>query len=422
MKKMIEEGIGSSPDWESLEGFVRAEAQCFIQRVLEEEVEEFLGRKKSERRVASGGNEGYRNGYGKTRKLSLSVGTVEVRRPRVRGVEEKFESKVLPLFKRQTKEMQALLPELYLHGLALRDFDLAMRGLLGDGAPLSPATMLRLKAKWAVEYDEWRRRDLSDLELVYMWGDGIYVKAGLEDEKAALLVLVGALSDGSKVVLTVESGHRESIESWSRVLRDLKERGLRVPKLTTADGAIGLWGALRGVYPESAEQRCWNHKMVNVLDQLPEKLQEKGKAAVQKIWHADSLGEAEKWKKEFRKTFGGQYPKAVEILEKDWQALTAYYAFPKEHWKHLRTTNIIESPFAAVRLRTSAAKRFKRVDNATAMIWRLALVAQKTFRKLNAPELCATVFRGALLGWRANDRHQGDRKSNKDNNRKRVAA
>jgi transposase-like protein len=309
-------------------------------------------------------------------------------------VEEQFESRVLPLFRRQTPEVQKLLPELYLHGLALRDFDLAMRGLLGEGAPLSPATMLRLRAKWAVEYDEWKRRDLSDLELVYTWADGIYVKAGLEDEKAALLVVIGALSDGRKVLLAVESGHRESTESWSRVLRDMKARGLRCPKLTIADGNLGIWGALRSVYPHTAEQRCWNHKLMNVLDQLPRKLQEKGKAAVQKIWHAETLFEAERWKKEFRRTFGGQHPKAVELLEKDWQMLVAYYDLPKEHWKHLRTTNVIESPFSAVRLRTSAAKRFKRVDNATAMIWKLALVAEKTFRRLNAPELCGEVHRG----------------------------
>ena len=394
------------------------EAQHFIQRVLEEEVEEFLGRGKSERLSSSGGIEGYRNGYGKQRKLSLSVGTVAVRRPRVRGVEEKFESKVLPLFQRQTPEVQKLLPELYLHGLALRDFDLALRGLLGDGAPLSPATMLRLKAKWAVEYDEWKRRDLSDLELVYTWADGIYVKAGLEDEKAALLVVIGALSDGTKVLLAVESGHRESIESWSRVLRDLKVRGLRCPKLTIADGNLGLWGALRSVYPHSSEQRCWNHKMVNVLDQLPKKLQEKGKAAVQKIWHAETVAEAEKWKKEFGRTFGGQYPKAVQLLEKDWQMLVAYYDFPKEHWKHLRTTNVIESPFSAVRLRTSAAKRFKRVDSATAMIWKLALVAEKTFRRLNAPELCGAVHRGTIF----RDGVRIAAKGRTESNRKRAAA
>jgi len=305
MTKMGEFEGAASPNWETLERFVRVEAQHFIQRVLEEAVAEFLGRKKSERRTTAEGNDGYRNGYGKPRKLSLSVGTVEVRRPRVRGVDEPFESKVLPLFKRQSPAMQTLLPELYLHGLALRDFDLAMRGLLGEGAPLSPATMLRLKSQWAVEYDAWKRRDLSALELVYLWGDGIYVKAGLDDAKAALLVLIGALADGSKVVLAVESGHRESTESWSRVLRDLKARGLRAPKLTAGDGGLGLWGALRGVYPESAEQRCWNHKMVNVLDQLPKKLQEKGKAALQKIWYAEHVADAEQWQKEFRKTFGG---------------------------------------------------------------------------------------------------------------------
>ena len=397
MSKMEVAEVTSRPTWESLDEFVRLEAQHFIQRVLEEEVEEFLGRKKSERREPVGGTSGYRNGYGKPRSLSLSVGSVEVRRPRVRGVHESFESKVLPLFKRQSKAMQALLPELYLHGLALRDFDLAMRGLLGEGAPLSAATMLRLKGKWAVEYDEWRRRDLSDVELVYLWGDGIYVKAGLEDTKAALLVLIGGLSDGTKVVLAVESGHRESTASWSGVLRDLKARGLRSPKLTIGDGGLGLWGGLRGVYPESAEQRCWNHKMVNVLDQLPKKLQEKGKAAVQQIWHATTLADAMKQRNAFRTTFGDANPKAVEILEKDWPMLTAYFAFPSEHWKHLRTTNIIESPFSAIRLRTSAAKRFKRVDNATAMIWKLALVAEKSFRKLNAPELCRVVYNGTVF-------------------------
>ena len=316
MKKMTEEAIGSSPVWATLEGFVRMRAQEFIQGVLEEEVEEFLGRKKSERRAVAGGMDGYRNEHGKVRTVSLSVGTVKVQRPRVRGVDEKFESKVLPLFKRQTPEVQQLLPELYLHGLALRDFELAMRGLLGEGAPLSPATMLRLKAKWAVEYDEWKRRDLSQLELVYLWADGIYVKAGLDDATAALLVIVGALSDGTKVLLAVESGHRESTESWSRVLRDMKARGLNAPKLAIGDGGLGLWGALRGVYPESGEQRCWNHKLVNVLDQLPKKLQEQGKAAVQKIWHAESRADAGKWKKEFERTFGGQHPKAAALLER----------------------------------------------------------------------------------------------------------
>lgn len=415
MSKMGVVEITSRPTWESLEEFVRLEAQQFIQRVLEEEVEEFLGRKKSARRDPAGGTAGYRNGYGKSRKFSLSVGTVEVRRPRVRGVDESFESKVLPLFKRQSKAMQAMLPELYLHGLALRDFDLAMRGLLGEGAPLSAATMLRLKGKWAVEYDEWRRRDLSGVELVYLWADGIYVKAGLEDTKAALLVLIGGLSDGTKVVLAVESGHRESTASWSGVLRDLKARGLRAPKLTIGDGGLGLWGALRGVYPESAEQRCWNHKMVNVLDQLPKKLQEKGKAAVQKIWHATSLADATTQRNAFRKSFGAAYPKAVEILEKDWQLLTAYFAFPTEHWKHLRTTNIIESPFSAIRLRTSAAKRFKRVDNATAMIWKLALVAEQSFRKLNAPELCQAVYNGTMF-------RDGVLLNTNNNNLERVAA
>ncbi len=188
-------------------------------------------------------------------------GTITVRRPRVRALEERFVSRVLPLFKRRTEEVGALLPALYLHGLALGDFELALRGLLGDGAPLSGSSIQRLKAEWQAQYAAWRTRALRDLPLVYLWADGLYVKAGLEATKAALLVLVGALADGRKVILAVESGQRESTESWASVLRDLKARGLRAPKLTIADGHVGIWGALAQVYPSSAEQRCWNHKL-----------------------------------------------------------------------------------------------------------------------------------------------------------------
>ena len=210
MKKTPIVPVTSTPMWESLENFVRTRIQETVQSILEEEMTTMLGRGRSERRCAVDGTSGYRNGFGKSRRLTLSCGTVEVRRPRVRGLEDRFESRVLPLFQRQTREVAALLPELYLHGLSKGDFDLALRGLLGNGAPLSPASIEQLRAKWHVEYEEWTRRSLEDRELVYVWADGIYVRAGLEREKACLLVVIGALSDGTKEVLAVVPGYRES--------------------------------------------------------------------------------------------------------------------------------------------------------------------------------------------------------------------
>ena len=207
----------------------------------------------------------------------MSSGTITLRRPRVRGVEERFESRVLPLFARRTKELGALLPELYLHGLAEGDFELAMRGLLGEGAPLSKSSIRRLRAGWTAEFEEWSQRRLEGREVVYVWADGIYVKAGLERDKAALLVVLGAMGDGTKEVLALRSGYRESVESWSEVSRDLKARGIEAPRLLMADGNAAIWGAVRQVWPEAGEQRCWNHKMRNVLDRLPQREQSEAK-------------------------------------------------------------------------------------------------------------------------------------------------
>jgi transposase-like protein len=395
MKKMITGDAASSPVWDTLETFARGKVQEFIQQLLEDEVTELLGREKSERRAEVDAPSGSRNGHGKPRRLALMNGTISVRRPRVRDVEETFRSRLLPLFQRRSKEVAALLPELYLHGLALGDFELALRGLLGDGAPLSASAIARLKATWQAQYAAWQQRDLSDVTLVYLWADGIYVKAGLEDSKAALLVLIGADARGQKMVLAVVSGQRESTESWAAMLRDLKRRGLRAPKLTIADGHLGIWSALATIYPESAEQRCWNHKLRNVLDTVPRKHQAEVKAALQAIANADTAREATALRDTFTRTYRRAHPKAVERLAHDWERMIAYYACPREHWKHLRTTNIIESPFAAVRLRTTAAKRFKTVENATVLIWKTLLVVEQHFRKLNAPHLCTTVYDGA---------------------------
>src|SRR5919205_1101468 len=255
----------SSHTWERLEEFVREHVQRFIQDLLEEEVTALLERPKSARRAAVDAPGGYRNGHGKPRRLSLTAGTITVRRPRVRGLAQRFASRVLPLFKRRTREVGELLPQLYLHGLALGDFELALRGLLGEGAPLSPSSLARLKAQWQIEYDAWKKRRLDDLEVVYVWADGLYVKAGLEATKAALLVVIGALTTGQKVVLAVESGQRESKESWGAVLRDLRARGLKPWRCTVADGHLGIWAALAEQQPTAAEPRCWNHRITNVL-------------------------------------------------------------------------------------------------------------------------------------------------------------
>jgi putative transposase len=380
--------------WDTLEEMVRGRAQEFIQQILEEEVTELLGREKSERRAEVDAPAGYRNGYGKPRRLAMSSGTITVRRPRVRGLEERFESRVLPLFHRRTKEVAELIPELYLHGLAEGDFELALRGLLGEGAPLSKASIRRLRAGWTEEFGVWSRRSLAEREVVYVWADGIYVKAGLERDKAALLVVIAALRDGTKEVLALKSGYRESVESWSDIFRDLKARGIGAPRLLIADGNAAIWGAARQVWPESGEQRCWNHKMRNVLDRLPKREQAEAKDLLRKVVYAETRAKADKAREAFAKRYRPWYPKAVDVLSDDFDRMVAFYDFPEAHWKHLRTTNVVESPFASVRLRTSAAKRFKKVESATALIWKLLTVAEKRFRRLDAPHLLTHVYEG----------------------------
>ncbi len=383
----------AGPAWDTPEAWVREQARDMIQQALEEEVTELLGRMKSERRVAVDAPPGYRNGYGKPRRLAMSSGTIEVRRPRVRGLEERFESRVLPLFQRRTREVGELIPELYPHGLAEGDFELALRGLLGDGAPLSKSSVGRLGAKWTAEHEAWSRRPLDDRELVYAWADGIYVKAGLEKDKAALLVVIGAMrrDEGG-------AGGRAGLPGVGRVVvGDLEGPEGPGPGDAEASGRRrepGIRGAAREVWPEAAEQRCRNHKTANVLDRLPKRERAVAREMLRAAAYAPSRAAA----KEVRKAFAGRYgdarAKAVEVLEDDWDRMTAFYDFPEKHWRRLRTTNVVESPFASVRLRTTAAKRFKRVDNAAALIWRLLIVAEKRFGKLNAPELLRDVCEG----------------------------
>jgi len=380
--------------WAALEEFTRGRISEWIQDLLAEEVVEFLGRRKSERRVAVDAPEGYRNGYGKVRRLSMMAGTIELRRPRLRGLEQRFESRILPLFVRRTEEVSELLPQLYLHGLAQGDFELALRGLLGEGAPLSPSSIERLRAKWQLEYEAWRSRRLDNLELVYVWADGLYVKAGLEDSKAALLVIIGALTDGRKVLLAIEAGQRESKESWARVLRDLFARGLQPWKVTVADGHLGIWSALGELCPAGEEQRCWNHRLTNVIDLLPKREWPAAKELLRQIPYAETRAACERLRDQFAARYRKHYPKAVQTLCRDWDRMVTFYRFPKGHWIHLRTTNVVESPFSAVRLRTDAARRYKKVANAEALIWKILTIAEKKFRRLNAPELLEQVYYG----------------------------
>jgi transposase-like protein len=367
--------------------------QDFIQDIIEEEITAFLGREKSERITGIDKPKVYRNGYGKPRKFSLMSGTITIQRPRMRGTEG-FESKVLPLFKRRSKEVGEMLPELYLHGLSKGDFDLALRGLLGDGAPLSASSIDRLKVKWQFEYEQWKQQDLSSLKVVYQWADGIYVKAGLEKDKAALLIIIGALTSGKKVFLACENGYRESKEAWSEVLRDLMARGLTLGKLTVADGHLGIWSALSEVHPTGKEQRCWNHKIRNVLDCFPKRVRAEAAEQLKQIPYAETLKECTAFRDAFVNRYRKEYPKATQKLATDWERMITFYSFPKEHWTHIRTTNVVESPFGTVRLRTDAAKRFKKVQNATAMIWKLLQVAEKSFRTLKGYWLLQDIYGG----------------------------
>ncbi|MCX5999678.1 MAG: IS256 family transposase [Chloroflexi bacterium] len=393
--------------WDNLEEWVRREVQGFIQSLLEEEVTELLGREKSERRQAVDSLPIYRNGHGKARRVTLGCGTITVHRPRVRGLEQRFESRVLPMFARRTAEINKLIPQLYLHGLALGDFDLALRGLLGEAAPISASTVAHLKDGWQAEREEWKKRPLDGMEVLFMWVDGVYVKAGLEKDKAVLLVMVGGLADGRKVILAVEPGYRESTESCSGVLRDLRERGMNCPRLVAGDGNLGIWGALSNVYPDAAESRCcrdWNHKIVKVLDKLPKKVQPQAKRRLQDIACAESQPQAEQKRDLFSAWCRKEGQRAAgDTLVRGWERMVTFYQFPKEHWKHLRTTNVVESPFAALRLRTDAAKRYRKVENATAVIWKMLMLAERRFRRLDAPEKLMQVY----LGFGLEEAHDG---------------
>lgn len=382
-----------------LDEIARHGALRMLSEVLEAEVEEFLGRKRHERLgfdQSRGGEEfrGYRNGYGKERQVTLGSGTLAIKAPRLRETHEKFESQVLRSYQKQSPQVQQLIPELYVQGLAHGDFEPALRGLLGEQASLSPSTVVRLKAEWESEYERWRQRSLTNHRYVYLWCDGVYPKAGLQEDKTAFLVVMGANENGEKELLTIAEGYRESQESWAGVLRDLRDRGLSDPKLFVGDGALGLWAAINEVYPQADQSRCWVHKMRNVLNYFPKRLQPEVRQQLLRMYHAATKEDNLALMQEFVDCYTKDYPRGVDCLLKDQEALLTFYNYPQPHWVSIKTSNTIESVFAIVKLRTNAARRIKSPRSALYLLLQLFKRAEHNWRRLNAPDLMIKVIDG----------------------------
>jgi transposase-like protein len=337
------------------------------------------------------------------RVIQTGVGPVEVRQPRIEdgGVDEdgdprRFRSEILPRYLRRTRSLEELIPWLYLKGVSSGDFSEALVALVGPNAKgLSAATVTRLKKGWEAEYKTWNRRSLRGKRYVYLWADGVYCNVRLEEDRVCILVVMGATEDGTKELVAVHDGFRESEQSWREVFGDLRRRGLKkAPELVIGDGALGLWAALPKVFAKVRVQRCWVHKTANVLNYLPTKLQPTAKRLLQEIWMAETRKDADAAFAAFVETYQAKYPKAVACLEKDRDALLAFYAFPAEHWMHIRTTNPIESTFATVRLRTDKTKGCGTRLATLTMVFKLAQSAERHWRRLNKSELLVDVVKG----------------------------
>jgi len=379
---------------------LRKGARQLLAQALESEIDLFISQF-AEMRDEQGRQRIVRNGYRPQRDIQSGIGPVPVRAPRVRDREPdpsermRFESAILPPYLRKTKSLEALIPWLYLKGVSTGDFSDALAALLGKDAPgLSAPTISRLKTIWQQDFEQWQRRDLSAQRYVYFWVDGIYCNVRMDD-KQCLLVIIGATEDGIKELVAIEGGFRESELSWSQLLLNLKGRGLQfAPKLAVGDGALGFWKALAKVYGICRAQRCWVHKTSNVLNKLPKSLQSKAKAKLHQIWQAPDKSEAERHFEDFIGLYGAKYPKAAECLKKDREALLAFYDFPAEHWRHIRTTNPIESTFATVRLRTDKVRGCFSALTVLTMAFRLCQCAEKRWIRLHHPKRLAEVIRG----------------------------
>lgn len=392
-----------APGTDLLTNVLRQGAQKLLAEAVEAEVVDWIDRHAN---VLSpeGLRQVVRNGFMPERTIVTGVGEIRLRQPRVHdrrpeGEREPFSSKILPPYLRKTKSIEELLPWLYLKGISTGDFHEALQALLGPNCPgLSATTITRLKQVWEQEFQEWSKRRLDDREYVYVWVDGIYSNVRLEDDRVCLLVIIGATKEGKKELIAVADGFRESEQSWLEVLRDVKRRGLKMPpKLAVGDGALGFWGALAKEFPTTREQRCWVHKTANVLDKFPKAKQAAAKKKLHEIWMAETREAANQAFDAFLADYEAKYPKACECLEKDRDELLAFYDFPAEHWRHLRTTNPIESAFATIRLRHRRTKGNGSRSACLAMLFKLAQSAQRRWRQLNGSELLPEVIRGVAF-------------------------
>lgn len=380
-----------------LDELAREGARRMLMTALDAEVTEYVTRHGGER-DERGHARVVRNGRAQPRKVTVGSGTLEVRAPRVddRREGQKFTSRILPPYMRRSPKVSEVLPILYLRGLSTGDFRPALEALLGeDAAGLSAANISRLLGVWEEEYEAFRKRDLSEVDYVYVWVDGIHVNVRLgEQDRLCLLVMLGARPDGRKELIAIEDGFRESTESWAMVLRDLDRRGMRAPELAIGDGALGFWAALRDVWPQTREQRDWVHRVANVLDKFPKRLQPRAKELLWEIREAPTREAAEKEMDRFETQFGAKYPKAVASLRRDHALLLTFYDFPAEHWKHIRTSNPIESSFATVRLRQRITKGPGSRKRGLMMAYKLLRMAEERWRCLNADHLLPLVRAG----------------------------
>jgi transposase-like protein len=385
-----------------LTNILRAGARQLLAQAVEIEVETFLATVK-DLKLADGRARVVRHGYGPARTIATGIGPVEVARAKIRdrgaagdGERIRFSSAILPLWARRTRSLDALLPVLYLRGISTGDFQEALTALLGKDAPnLSPAVISRLTAEWQGEYERWQKRDLSARRYVYVWADGVFLQARMEDHGECMLVLIGATPEGKKELIGFQVGVRESTQSWRELLIDVKQRGLQIaPEIAVGDGALGFWKALDEVFPGTRHQRCWVHKTVNVLDKVPLSVQANMKKDLREVYWAPNRAAAEAAIDVFAEKYRAKYGRAVECLAKDRDALLAFFDFPAEHWDHLRTTNPIESVFATVRHRTVRTKGALSSTTARLMVFKLVIAASKTWRRLKGTNQLPKVIAG----------------------------
>ena len=386
----------------ALDELCLAGAQQMLHRALELEVEGYLERHR-DARDETGHALVTRNGKARPRKVTIGSGTMEVTAPRVRderlnedGERCRFTSEILPPYMRRSPKVAEVLPVLYLRGLSTGDFREALPALLGKeaSAGLSPTTITRLTAEWQQEYESFRKRDIRSRRFAYIWADGVHFRIRLEDARLCTLVLIGVREDGSKELIAVEDGYRESKESWLSVLRDLADRGVEAPLLAIGDGALGFWAALREVWPESKEQGCWVHRTANVLDKLPKRLQPRAKSQLHEIFKAETKEIAEEQVDQFVKEYEDKYPKAVASLLRDRERLLTFYDFPAAHWQSIRSTNVIESSFATVRLRQRVTKGAGSRAKGLTMAFKLLAMAEKRWRRIRSPRLVKPMLEG----------------------------